>query len=136
MTPPVKPDEKGNYTVPMPGITEFKISGIPSATLIALLSVRWSPKVFVRPRFCLQKVPAPNSPTFGKGPDKCSQETGDVRLVYAHFAICGDRGRTDVFSELVHGLDSPRYVAVAEAVFARSERGERQLPVRGRNTEI
>jgi predicted dehydrogenase len=25
MTPPVKPDEKGNYPVPMPGITEFKI---------------------------------------------------------------------------------------------------------------
>ena len=25
MAPPVKPDEKGNYPVPMPGITEFKI---------------------------------------------------------------------------------------------------------------
>jgi hypothetical protein len=25
MEPPVKPDEKGNYPVPMPGMTEFKI---------------------------------------------------------------------------------------------------------------
>ena len=25
MEPPVKPDEKGNYPVPMPGITEYKI---------------------------------------------------------------------------------------------------------------
>jgi hypothetical protein len=25
MEPPVKPDEKGNYPVSMPGITEFKI---------------------------------------------------------------------------------------------------------------